>query len=84
MSFNGVAPAAVPVVLTSITFVTVSFLVVCTRMFTRWRLLNNVGLDDYFMVGALVRCNSVVSREDVRRRGNRSHLSFKAEEVTTS
>lgn len=54
MSFNGIAPAAVPVVIANITFVTVSFLVVCIRMFTRWRMLNNVGPDDYLMAGALV------------------------------
>jgi hypothetical protein len=49
-----IAPVAVPVVITNLTFVSVSFLVVCTRIFTRWRLLNKVGLDDYFIIGALV------------------------------
>jgi hypothetical protein len=49
-----IAPAAVPVVITNITFVSVSFLVVCTRIFTRWRLLSNVGPDDYFIIGAFV------------------------------
>lgn len=49
-----IAPAAEPVVITNIAFVSVSFLVVCTRIFARWRLLNNVGPDDYFIVGALV------------------------------
>lgn len=48
------APAAVPVVVTSITFTSIAFILVVTRIYTRFVMLKNAGPDDYVMVGAMV------------------------------
>jgi len=48
------APAAVPVVVTTITFTSIAFILVVTRIYTRFVMLKNAGPDDYVMVGAMV------------------------------
>jgi len=49
------APAAVPVVITSILFTSLAFITVVLRVCTRVGLLRNAGADDYLMVAAMVR-----------------------------
>jgi len=49
------APAAVPVVITSILFTSIAFITVVLRLWTRLVVLHNAGADDYLMAASMVR-----------------------------
>jgi hypothetical protein len=46
--------AAIPAVVTVCVFTTIAFIFVGLRLCTRLSLVKNVGLDDYFIAGAMV------------------------------
>ncbi|KAH8594916.1 hypothetical protein B0O99DRAFT_166811 [Bisporella sp. PMI_857] len=50
----GFAPAAVPVVITTILFTSIAFIVVSLRICTRVVMLKNAGADDYLMLASML------------------------------
>jgi hypothetical protein len=63
MAFH-VPPPAVPIMVTSILFTTIAFLILCLRIFTRVVVIKNAGLDDYMMCIAMVCLNYNEERID--------------------
>lgn len=48
------APAVVPVMVTSILFTTIAFIIVTLRLYTRVIMIKNPGADDWIMLAAMI------------------------------